>query len=65
MVSFDESEIFLDGNRGFCLVDKARFFIQHTCVMNASQQDAKFRQLALFSCTAIFIAFFYFFCIDI
>ena len=63
LVSFDESEIFLPGNGGSCVGEGAHFFIQHTCVMNASQQDAKFRQLALFSCTAIFIAFFYFFCI--
>ena len=43
-----------------CIDAQSQFFIQHTCVMSQQQQDAKFRQIAFYSCIAVFVAFFYF-----
>lgn len=43
-----------------CIDSQSQYFIQHTCVMSQEQQDFKFRQIAFYSCIAVFVACFYF-----
>ena len=58
--SFQSSDIFTAGSGAGCLSDDAQFFIQYSCVMSQDQQDAKFRQISLYVCIAVFVALFYY-----
>lgn len=58
--NFESSDIFSAGAGAGCLSDDAQFFIQYSCVMNQDQLNAKFRQISLYVCIAVFVALFYF-----